>query len=72
MTYKNCPICKTAKENCICEKPFDLAAIPQHHLNSIARAILGPIKSYFQDPANQAKYEAWLEERKQKNKETTL
>ena len=68
MAYKNCPICKTVKENCICERPFDLAAIPQHRLDGIARTILGPIKTYFQDPVNQAKYEAWLKERN-KNKE---
>lgn len=71
MSYKNCPICKTSKENCTCEKPFSLNAIPQHKLDGIAKSILGPIKKFYEDPANQAKFEAWLKERNLKAKGAT-
>jgi len=66
--YKNCPICKISKENCTCDEPFSLDAMPQHKLDGIAKAILVPIKEFYKDPVNQAKYEIWLKERKQKSK----
>ena len=72
MSYKNCPICTATMENCTCEKPFSLNAIPQHQLDGIARGIFTQIVTFFQDPANQAKYEVWLEERKRNSQGATV
>ena len=66
MHYKICPICKEAPDErgfCGCEPPFDLNNIPQEKINGIARVMYPAILAYFQNPENEAKYQAWKRER---------
>jgi len=55
---RKCPFCPSG--DCSCEKPFDLAAMPEHKADGIARAIYPAILAYFDNPENNAKYEKWL------------
>ena len=53
------------KGNCGCPKAFSLDAIPKERLDGIARSVFPHIAAYFLDPANQARFKAWLIARNQ-------
>ena len=60
-----CPVCKVMPNeqgNCGCMQAFSLYEIPEESLGGIARAILPYITAFFQNPENQARFEAWLPE----------
>lgn len=40
-----------------------LDEIPEHEIDSLARATLRAVERYFEIPENKAKYEKWLAER---------
>lgn len=49
----------------------DFDAIPAHESDAICRTLIGCVSRLFEDPAIQADYNRWQQERRQKSKGAT-
>lgn len=41
-------------------------AIPEHEMDALCRALIADVKQFFKDPAVQADFKRWQQERQQK------
>ena len=50
-------------------KGIDLSLIPPADIQNLAATFLDAVKSFYEDPGNEAKFQAWLRRREEQGKQ---
>jgi len=50
-------------------KGIDLSLIPPAEIQNLAATFLDAVKSFYEDPGNEAKFQAWLRRREEQRKQ---
>lgn len=50
-------------------KGIDLSLIPPAEIQNLAATFLDAVKSFYEDPGNEAKFQAWLRRREEQGKQ---